>query len=109
MRATKVTVSLDSIISIGWCWITLIETDLITRPIEESMNFSMINHLLSSLCLQLMKIMESDWGGDRHLGIFTLFFLRSLPFETVGMWLGSRIFITLNQWFSTVKINSSKQ
>ena len=105
MRATKVIVS--SIISIGWCWITLIETDLITR--QESMNFSMINHLLSNLCLQLMKIMESDWGGDRHLGGFTLFFLRSLPFETVGMWLGSRIFITLNQWFSTVKIHSSKQ
>ena len=79
MRATKVTVSLDSIISIGWCWITLIETDLITRPIEESMNFSMINHLLSSLCLQLMKIMESDWGGDRHLGIFTLFFYDLYP------------------------------
>ena len=77
MRATKVTVSLDSIISIGWCWITLIETDLITR--QESMNFSMINHLLSSLCLQLMKIMESDWGGDRHLGIFTLFFYDLYP------------------------------
>ena len=54
MRATA---SLDSsIISIGGCWITLIETDLITKPIEERSYDEIIRSWLS-------KIQDWGWWG----------------------------------------------
>ena len=65
----------NSIISTEWSWITLIETDLFTKSIEESMNF-----------LPVVSLVEKSDKGTDYLGFSRPHF----PLRLWVMLLGNR-------------------